>query len=39
MKDVLKQAVKTYNKIAKIYADYTVQEYSNLSAGIAFSFR
>ena len=23
----------------KIYADYTVQEYSNLSAGIAFSFR
>ena len=30
MKDVLKQAVKTYNKIAKIYSDYTynkVQQY------------
>jgi ubiquinone/menaquinone biosynthesis C-methylase UbiE len=30
MKDVLKQAVETYNKIAKIYADYTyhkVQQY------------
>jgi len=30
MKDVLKQAVQTYNKIAKIYSDYTynkIQQY------------